>query len=375
MTKLPKITIYALHMNFGGVEVSLAQTANMLADDYQVELVVFYNFGLIPFEINPRVKVVYLTNLQPNRQQLKQALRGQGNLIKELIRAVKIWYWRRALVKQHIRHNSADILISSRVLYHDLIGKYRQKWQLAICQEHVDHKNNARYLKKLVQVIKKCDYLMPVSQFLADDYAKISPIAVEYIPHAVELPERVKYKPSKRLISVGRLSKEKGFVDLIKMMSLLHQSDPEFRLDIYGDGAEWAALKKEIDDLGLASVIKLHGFQPPEVIHQAMAEASLYLMASYEESFGLVLVEAMSHGLPVVVFDSARGAQEIVGQGGGLLIAGRDLNQMAQTVAKLSDDELKHLSQEAVIVARRYDYQAVKKQWLDFLKNAKLPKI
>ena len=66
---MKKITILALHLNFGGVESSIVSQANSLCEEYDVELVSIYKMAETPaFKINPKVKVKYLTNLKPNRE-------------------------------------------------------------------------------------------------------------------------------------------------------------------------------------------------------------------------------------------------------------------------------------------------------------------
>lgn len=360
-----KVTFYVLHMNYGGVESSVAQVANMLADNFDVEIVSVYNFGKIPFELDERIEVIYLTNQKPNRQELKQAWQSKRGLVRELTKAMNLWLLRRRLVKKHIKNNRAQVLISTRVLFHGLVGKYAGKKQVKICQEHVDHKNNLKYLKGVLRAIKQADYLMPVSQFLTDSYRKLTDVDIKYIPHAVEVQD-YNYQPSKRLMAVGRLSSEKGFADLIDVFKLVSESDSCFELDIYGDGAERVNLESQIKQLSLNN-IKLHGFQPPEVLGEAYERAGLFVMCSLEESFGLVFLESFAHGVPAVVFDSARGAQEIINQEAGILIKNRDNSAMARAILGLTNKEKQNMSLAAYKIAQKYDINIIKRQWIDFI--------
>ncbi len=367
---MPKVCFYVLHMNYGGVEASVAQIANMLADDFDVEIVSLYDFGKIAFELDSRIKVSFLTRQVPNKQELKNALRLKKGLVRELFKASKLWLSRRRLVKRHIKNNKAEVLISTRLLFHDLVSNYAKNSQLKICQEHVDHKNNLNYINKVRKSCQNSDYLMPVSKFLRDDYKKRTDLNIKYIPHAVIIKEDHHYKPSKNLISVGRLSPEKGFLDLLKVFSLVCQQDAAYRLDIFGDGPQKDEIKQKIHDLKLTDFVKLHGFQTQDVIREQYKKSGLYVMCSHEESFGMVLIESFANKVPVMAFDSARGAKEVLDPRSGILIAERDIDQMAQSILSLSQKKLEALSQGAFGKAREYDFTKVKQEWVSFIKKA-----
>ena len=96
---------------------------------------------------------------------------------------------------------------------------------------------------------------------------------------------------------------------------LINKKDDEFTLDIFGDGVEKSKIEDKIKEYNLSKKVNLHGFQNKDVINKYLAKSSLYLMCSYEESFGLVLIEAMSHGVVPIAFDSAEGPREIIKNG------------------------------------------------------------
>ena len=121
----------------------------------------------------------------------------------------------------------------------------------------------------------------------------------------------------KNIISVGRLSKEKGFADLIEIFSNIESED--WTLTIVGDGDEKENLEALIKDNNLEGKVILTGFLNKEELYKLYENSSLYVMTSFEESFGLVLVEASSFGLSLIAFDSAIGAKEII-QENGILV-------------------------------------------------------
>ena len=71
---MKKVAILGLHLNYGGCEQAIINTANLLCTDYNVELVVSYKLTEKPaFEVNPQVKIIYLTNDTPNKKEFLNA--------------------------------------------------------------------------------------------------------------------------------------------------------------------------------------------------------------------------------------------------------------------------------------------------------------
>ena len=94
-------------------------------------------------------------------------------------------------------------------------------------------------------------------------------------------------------------------------------------------------------------------------------------MTSYTESFGLVLIEAMSYGIPCIAYSSAEGANDIIKNNyNGYLIDNRNEHEMADTVVKLLNNpkELKRLGSNAHKTSLEYSKSKVIKLWLEVLK-------
>lgn len=372
---MTKVVIYALHLKLGGVESAIVNFANMLADDFDVEIVVFYKYEDLSYDIDSRVKITYLTSYQSNKQELILSLKSGKNIVRNIWLAIDIYLKRRFLINKHIKTTSADVLVSTRLLYHDLVSNSRSS-VVKICQEHVDHKENNTYISKVIRATKNADYLMPVSKFLADSYEaklankRIKP-TVKHIRHAVKLPDSIDYKFSKNLISVGRLSPEKGFLDLIDVLKLIVERDPKYKLNLIGDGLEREFIEKKIISLKLQNNINLHGFLSKTSVEHEISKAGLYVLPSYEESFGLVIIESFAYGVPVVAFDSARGAVELLSNNNaGKLILNRNKEDMANWILNLSPKEAKEMSNSAVKAAKAYDFDKIERELINFIKEA-----
>ena len=71
-----KVNILAMHLNYGGIENVLCNQANMLADDYDVEIICLYNsHNKIPFELSKKVRITYLLDTISNREELNRAIK------------------------------------------------------------------------------------------------------------------------------------------------------------------------------------------------------------------------------------------------------------------------------------------------------------
>ena len=191
--------------------------------------------------------------------------------------------------------------------------------------------------------MKNLDYLVLVSKSLQKFYRKkmaTYKCKCVYIPNAIEyIPKTKSPLTSNHLISVGRLAPEKGYLDLLKIFNDLKKKKLDWHLDIVGDGNERGKLERYIKDNKLENDVTLHGFKSSEEIEKLMKKASIYIMTSYTESFGIVLIEAMSNGLPCLAFDSAEGAKEIITSGlDGYLIKHRNFNVMEKKILDLTKD-------------------------------------
>ena len=115
---MKKIAILGLHLGYGGVEQALVNQANSLCEDYEIELAITYKLNdTIPYFLNPKVKVKYLTDCKPNREEFKKYL-GQHRYIKVLkegLKSLKILYLKVKTMKDYIKKSDASVIISSRV--------------------------------------------------------------------------------------------------------------------------------------------------------------------------------------------------------------------------------------------------------------------
>lgn len=395
---MKKVAILSLHLGYGGVEKSIVALANILCEKYQVEIICIYKLYDKPaFQIDDRVKVTYLIESDlPVRVSSYKVLLAHGHLIKLSKKLTKDYFSklhfikffkdafsgifmypkRFFVMKKAISDSNADIMISTRTFLNDWLSIYGKPSVVKIGWEHNHHHNNEKYAVDVVRSSKNLDYFVLVSKDLKRFYTKKLrkyPCKCVYIPNMLDtIPKRLAPLEEKRLISVGRLSAEKGQMDLLKIFKQLLKKHPDWHLDIIGDGPERDKLEEYIKTRNLKDKITLHGFQSKEYIDKMLHRSSLYIMTSYTESFGIVLLEAMSHGIPCVAFSSAEGAKEIISSGkNGYLIKNRNASAMMKKIEDLmkKDDVRKEMGKEARKSVKQYTKEVVQEDWYKLLEK------
>jgi N-acetylglucosaminyldiphosphoundecaprenol N-acetyl-beta-D-mannosaminyltransferase len=370
---MEKITFIALHLGYGGIESAITNLANQLVNDYEVEIVSTYELYDKPaFYIDPRVTVKYLyRGLKPNRQEFIDSLYEFRliNAFKEGLKSLKTLYLKKHLMVKYIKNCDSDIIISCRDIHNKWVGKYAKENVLKIGWEDNHHHGDEKYVQNVIDSISNLDYTVFVSEELTDFYmAKQDKCKCIFIPNMLDyIPEKKSSLNSNNIISIGRFSKEKGFVDLIDVFSEVHKKYPDWKLNLVGDGTEYQSVVSRIAEHDINGSVILHGFQDKEYINNLLLNSSIYVMTSYTESFGLVLIEAMNFGIPCIAFDSAEGANDIIDHGkNGYLIKDRSKQAMANKIISLIESKTirKRLGKEAINTSKKYYPDEITKKWL-----------
>jgi glycosyltransferase involved in cell wall biosynthesis len=141
------------------------------------------------------------------------------------------------------------------------------------------------------------------------------------------------------VLCVARQYPRKRVVDLIDAFAVVTAREPRARLVIIGDGPEHAALQRRLQDRGLQAQVRLLGaLQEDAEVRRWYTRASVFCLPSEQEGFGIVFLEAMASGLPVVTTTSAA-IPEVVPDGeAGLLVPPRDPDALAQALLRLMQD-------------------------------------
>ena len=213
-----------------------------------------------------------------------------------------------------------------------------------------------------VYQFRRLDHVVLLCHHDADMYQAYDPLftpTVIYNPLTLT-PGQRSDGTSKRFLAVGRFSRQhKGFDLLIEAFHLFAQHNSQWALDIVGEGREENLLRELIRKYQLESRVTIHPFTTN--IQQYYSQAQVYVLSSRWEGFGLVLVEAMAHGLPVVSSDLPT-SLEIMGDF-GLYFKNGDISALAQQLEAATRLDWPSLSDEALMIARRFDISHIIERW------------
>jgi glycosyltransferase involved in cell wall biosynthesis len=158
------------------------------------------------------------------------------------------------------------------------------------------------------------------------------------------------------LASVGHLVARKRHADVIVALARLAESHSDLRYVVVGDGPERDRLRALAHSLGVGDSVDLRGQLPPEEAAACAREATLFVLPSVDEAFGVAYIEAMAGGVPAIGCQGEDGPEEIAAAGAGMvLVPGGDIEALAAQIdALLSDPERRAaLGREAAATVRR----------------------
>lgn len=204
--------------------------------------------------------------------------------------------------------------------------------------------------KQVRRIFRACDLAVVPSQTAGEwlsDYGVQTPQVV--IPTGIELAQPMDRQTLRRsfgfsredlvVVSVGRLSPEKNPLALIESFALTAAAVSRAQLVIVGDGPCTNMLKAKVHKLNLESRVRFAGPRTPIETSAFLAAADALLVTSFNETQGLVVLEAMSHGLPVVAVNGG-GASEQISDGIEGWVTDREPSSLSSAVNSLLQNSL-----------------------------------
>ena len=335
----------ALYMA-GGVERVLTLKANYFAEHfgYDVTIILTEGKGKSPFYLlSERIKVV---NLDIGFEQLWNC----SFLKKIFVYLKKQRQYKKALTAELMKL-CPDITVSLlRREINFLIGI--KDGSKKIGELHVNRlnyrnfeANDTNFIKQLfaklwmsnlVKQLKRLDRFVVLTEEDKLAWPELKNVSV--------IPDPLSFVPTaqstlgvKRVIAVGRYVYQKGFDLLLQAWAKIERQCPDWMLVVYGDG-DRAPYEQMMRNLGIdTSRCLLNG--PTTDIQREYVNSSLFVFTSRFEGFGMVLVEAMACGLPVVSFACPCGPKDIVRDGeDGFLVENGNIDELTQQLMKLMVD-------------------------------------
>jgi glycosyltransferase involved in cell wall biosynthesis len=174
------------------------------------------------------------------------------------------------------------------------------------------------------------------------------------------------------IVSVGRLTEQKGFDLLIESFAALANKHAGWRVIIYGEGPERASLARLVAARGLTQKVSLGGITKD--ISGALRQASLFVLASRYEGYPNALVEALASGLPIVATDCPGATAEILADGlNGMLVPPDNVPALTKALDTMmsSPDLRAAYAARAAGAVTALDVRAIGQRWLDLLASLK----
>lgn len=369
------VYVYPHFINFGGTERVLIDKMNYFADQDRYEVyAVTHEQGNYPmaYKMSPKVKHIDLG--------MRYGPLFKYNSFTRFFKGIQYDRLLKKLYEELMRSLKPDIVIATTYFSNliSIVGSCPVPY-VRILESHIDKRyilNNdplnrksilrwihTFYLMKMItRSARHFDLLVALNDEDMKDWPEyVKTIVISNVVHLNPTGQICDNK-SKRVIFVGRYTEQKGINDLFKVWQLVYQKHSDWRLDLYGEGHLLGQLLYEAKRLNIN--IEVH--KPCENIFNKYVESSIFLLTSVFEPFGLVLVEAMSCGLPVVAFDCPYGPKSIIEDGKtGFLIPNRDISYYADKVCELIDSyELrKKMGEAAILSSQRYSFDRIMPLW------------
>jgi glycosyltransferase involved in cell wall biosynthesis len=238
-----------------------------------------------------------------------------------------------------------------------------------------------RWLKDFMQ---KCQHIIipseSIKEILVRDYGleeryTVIPTGTDLEPYACADHDALRkergWQNETVLISVGRLAPEKNWDTLLRAFARLSPQRPDLRLVLIGDGPAKAALETLSVELGIAEHITFTGSLAFEDVPCHLKAADVFVFASVTETQGLVTIEAMAAGLPIVAVDGS-GTRDIVEHGKQGFLVENDADALAKGIEQLLSNsaQLKRFSNNALKKSKMFDIDELGKQLIGVYEQA-----
>ena len=357
----------------GGTERVVSFKANYFADvlGYDVSIIVTEGKnGNSFFPLSDKVKVI---NLGLNFEELWNIA-----FVKKVLLYLKKQRKYKKLLTNELLRIRPDITITTLRREINFINEIPDG-SIKIGEQHLSRTNyrkiDARFSKlyeisffrwwkdRVVTSLTKLDRLVVLTSDAASEWPELTNITMIPDPLSIKVNNR-SLLGSKRVITIGRYSYEKGYDILLKIWSIVEKRCTDWQLDIFAMG-DPTPYVKIMDELSIDKK-RCHLNSSVVDVENEYINSSILVQPSRTEGFGMVLVEAMACGLPVISFDCENGPRSIISDGeDGFLIPPFEVDLFADRLVQLIiDGELrKKMGEKGQRKSQLYQIDSVGRQW------------
>ena len=291
----------------------------------------FFKFGTFRYTKNAVDVTLVLFPSIPKLKFLKEAIRTQIN---------------KYLLKKFNQNNTIDIIH----VHNSSAGKVALWMKKKFNVPYIITEHSSNYARKLipekeiksyVSVYKNASYRVAVSKEFCKILKDTFDLEFNYLANVVDtnyfIP-KTKVDKEFQFINIANLDRNKNQMLLIQAVSKVFQQNKSVKLVILGAGSEYNNLKTEIHKLKMQNQIKLFGFAKREMVLDALQQSDAFVLSSKYETFGVVLIEAMSCGLPVIATRCGGPESIIENDSLGQLVNNDDLDELSNSMNEMYEN-------------------------------------
>ena len=365
----------------GGVERMISVKASYFAEQYGYNITVIVTEGKGSdcfFPISDKVNII-------NYELGFEELWKMPFLKKVLVYILKQRQFKKRL-KADLKRLKPDFVVSTLRREINFLHKINDE-SLIIGELHVNRANYRNigsesanifqklfsylWLQSLINNLQKLDKMVVLTNWALKDWPELNNVVKisDALPFKIDSRSKL---ISKRIISIGRYAYDKGNDLLLQVWSIIEKKYPEWSLYIYGNGNK-EPYKHQLIDLGIDQQrCRLYG--TTSNVKKEYLSSSVFVSPSRFEGFGMVLIEAMACGVPVVSFDCENGPRSIITDGeNGFLIPPFDIQTFADKIILLMENvELRQqMGDNAQKTAFQYDIDKIGLKWKQLFDDLK----
>ena len=371
---MKRILFVTKNMEFGGAQKKIVDLANGLYEKgFEIAILVFDRRDekrVRIKDLTPEIQVI-APPPYPNHPVISLC-RG----IYETVKAVR--EWKPEIVYSNLWNTNPFVVVAGRFFGVRIILEVSNSERHEL--EGKKHKAFVKFYRK--SVFRLAHAVIAVSEGVEREVRHIYKVThVQTVYNCIDIENVIERSRAQEdvpheylrgnlpvLVAVGRMHRQKGYAHLLEAFKIVNETT-EARLIIVGDGDLKEELHRTAGLLGIDAKIAMVGETEP---YTYMRHGDIFVLSSLYEGFGIVLIEAMSLGIPVISTDCDHGPREIIENGkNGLLVPVADPPKMASEIIRLiRDEKLRHtLGQEAQRRSQDFARDRMVSDYEEIMKN------
>lgn len=301
----------------------------------------------------------WLDSLPTALGQISLGRESQGSFLVDL------------LVLRRVFVAGRGVVIGTRLGLNLAIARFGHPAAVRVAQEHLFLDIHPPVIRRAIRrAYPNLDVVACLTQQDATAYRRLlaaSSVRIEIVPNSIpnELPPPSSLQRT-RIVAVGRFSHMKGFDLLLEAFARIADEHPTWELRLIGRGPDQQKLQERIARLGLVGRVEMPG--PTKDVPRELSSASIFVLSSRFEPFGIVLLEAMASGLCIVSFACPMGPVELIDHGrNGLLVPPKKVDELAAALKRTIEDKdlRERLGAGAREDAARFSVSQVGERWIE----------